>query len=697
MFLQLLKTFQVPTVPKIESTPTISDNPLDAPAAPLPGDVEEDREDEEMAGMDDAPKASGSPEKEDQPSSQQNNAAIDGQPAQTELSIANSARDHLIAQGKQSIILPSYSTWFDMHQIAPVEKKSLPEFFNSRNRSKTPAVYKDYRDFMINTYRLNPIEYLTVTACRRNLAGDVCAIMRVHAFLEQWGLINYQVPSPPDRPSRQSSNTSFQIDPETRPSAIGPPFTGHFRIQADTPRALQPFQPTFKPDLDRAGQIYHDKEISSNKRLNLSIGRNIYDQKSKEIPTDKSSETNGANATTKAIEDHEKESKKSIFCYSCGIDCTRMRYHYKKNNPSNTAGAPTKYVAYHLCPTCIQNHRMPQNHDIIDYVRQEDPNYSRIPDRDAPWSDKELLLLLEALEEDTDNWDKISDYVGTRTREECVVKFLQLEIEDKYLEVEPIYESFGLLDHQRIPFNQADNPVMSVVSFLAGMADPSVAAATAGRWVDETRRNLQRRLEGGMGGSESEIKNPNSVTATADDQKTTTSAPATAEEKGKAPEPTKPDPAPTTTAEAMDIDPSSSLTPPLAPTPTPTPTPTPAPLPTLALAASAARASSLASHEEREMTRLVSSAVNASLEKMELKMKQFAAMEALLQVERRELERGRRELFLEKVALRKRGEGVGMGERLGFERGDGGDGGRGGEVGGSGSGEGERGWRKFEM
>jgi len=654
--------------------------------------------------MDDAPKANGSPEKEDQSSSQPNNAAIDGQPAQTELSIANSARDHLIAQGKQSIILPSYSTWFDMHQIAPVEKKSLPEFFNSRNRSKTPAVYKDYRDFMINTFRLNPIEYLTVTACRRNLAGDVCAIMRVHAFLEQWGLINYQVPTPPAIPTNSSFNISLQIDPETRPSAIGPPFTGHFRIQADTPRALQPFQPTFKPELDRAGQIYHDKEISSNKRLNLSIGRNIYDQKSKEIPTDKTSETNGADTTTKAIEDHEKESRKSIFCYSCGIDCTRFRYHYKKNSPSTTAGAPTKYVEYHLCPSCMQNHRMPQNHDVIDYVKQEDPNYSRIPDRDAPWSDKELLLLLEALEEDTDNWDKISDYVGTRTREECVVKFLQLEIEDKYLEVEPIYESFGLLDQQRIPFNQADNPVMSVVSFLAGMADPSVAAATAGRWVDETRRNLQRRLEGGMGGAESEKSESKSQPVTADDQKNTSSATATAEDKSKAPETMKPDPTPTdpaSTAEAMDIDPSSStpthalaatLTPPQEPTPTPLPS---APLPTLALAASAARASSLASHEEREMTRLVSAAVNASLEKMELKMKQFAEMEALLQVERRELERGRRELFLERVALRKREQGVGVGgggERLGFERGDGG---KGGEEGGSG--EGERGWRKFEM
>lgn len=112
--------------------------------------------------------------------------------AQSKSALEAAANSHLIAQTHQ-IILPSYSTWFDMHTIHALEKKSLPEFFNTRNRSKTPAVYKDYRDFMINTYRLNPVEYLTVTACRRNLAGDVCAIMRVHAFLEQWGLINYQV------------------------------------------------------------------------------------------------------------------------------------------------------------------------------------------------------------------------------------------------------------------------------------------------------------------------------------------------------------------------------------------------------------------------------------------------------------------------------------------------------------------------
>lgn len=60
---------------------------------------------------------------------------------------------------------------------------------------------------------------------RRNLAGDVCAIMRVHAFLEQWGLINYQV------------------DAESRPTPMGPPPTSHFHVLSDTPSGLAPVNP----------------------------------------------------------------------------------------------------------------------------------------------------------------------------------------------------------------------------------------------------------------------------------------------------------------------------------------------------------------------------------------------------------------------------------------------------------------------
>jgi SWIRM domain len=177
------------------TVPAVSANPLDAPASPPPQDEPEgEPEDTEMGGTELDPKIEGESPEKDAGESQDvlAPAASEGQPAQSNSSLEATARSHLVAQ-THSIILPSYSTWFDMHQIHNLEKKSLPEFFNQRNRSKTPAVYKDYRDFMINTYRLNPVEYLTVTACRRNLAGDVCAIMRVHAFLEQWGLVNYQV------------------------------------------------------------------------------------------------------------------------------------------------------------------------------------------------------------------------------------------------------------------------------------------------------------------------------------------------------------------------------------------------------------------------------------------------------------------------------------------------------------------------
>jgi len=170
------------------ATPTApSDNPLDAPDAPRrEGDEVKDEEMGEAQGE-------VKPSQELALQGEDGAAAVtEEQVEKTKASIESSAREHLISQS-QAIILPSYSTWFDMHKINEAEKKALPEFFNNRNRSKTPAVYKDYRDFMINTYRLNPIEYLTVTACRRNLAGDVCAIMRVHSFLEQWGLINYQV------------------------------------------------------------------------------------------------------------------------------------------------------------------------------------------------------------------------------------------------------------------------------------------------------------------------------------------------------------------------------------------------------------------------------------------------------------------------------------------------------------------------
>ncbi|KAL8952838.1 MAG: hypothetical protein Q9222_001273 [Ikaeria aurantiellina] len=622
----------VPTSPTKQQSPTpapVSDNPLDAPEAPRPEVDDTIKEDQEMAGMEeDSQKPSGSPSKEE--SQQPTGDPSDGQIGQTKSALEASARSHLVQQ-TYSIILPSYSTWFDMHKIHDQERRALPEFFNHRNRSKTEAVYKDYRDFMINTYRLNPAEYLTVTACRRNLAGDVCSIMRVHAFLEQWGLINYQ------------------IDPETRPSASGPPFTGHFRIKADTPRGLQPFQPapgsqategqpleSTKQSLLRA---YREASPQSKADLNLEIRRNIYDQNGKDVTAGaKDKQTNGDEpapngvlSAESAIEETAKESKKAVYCYSCGIDCTRSRYHYARS-AATSAGVGGAKVKYDMCGDCFHHGRQPNAHQKWDFVKLEDEDYSSIPDRGKPWTDSELLRLLEALELFDDNWDSIADHVESRTREECVLKFLQLEIEDTYLENDGRdAQSYGPLDNGRLPFSRAENPVMTVVAFLAGMSDPNVAAAAAERSVQAIRESLHKRLESGMGGEgESADKGNKEKT----DMKT--------EDAMEVDDAVASSPKATDTNQvAVSSEPTSH-------------TQQQSTLETIALATSAARAGGLASIEEREMTRLVSSAVNTTLQKLELKLQQFSQMEAALQSERRELERGRQQLFLDRLAFRKR-------------------------------------------
>lgn len=154
-----------------------------------------------------------------------------------------------VTEQTHHIIIPSYSAWFDYNSIHEIEKRAMPEFFNSRNKSKTPEIYLAYRNFMVDTYRLNPTEYITSTACRRNLAGDVCAIMRVHAFLEQWGLINYQV------------------DTDSRPTAMGPPPTSHFHILSDTPSGLQPINPPKTPQPSAAKTLLDLDKPQETKKL----------------------------------------------------------------------------------------------------------------------------------------------------------------------------------------------------------------------------------------------------------------------------------------------------------------------------------------------------------------------------------------------------------------------------------------------
>ena len=329
-----------------------------------------------------------------------------------------------------------------------------------------------------------------------------------------------------------------------------------------------------------------------------------------------------AETAVKALEDAPKEPKKAIYCYTCGVDCTRVRFHKARSTKPVPGGASNTPSKFDVCPNCYKHGRFSADGASVDYVKLEDSSYSSVPDRDAPWTDTELLKLLEALETFDQDWTAIADYVDTRTKEECVLKFLQLDIEGKYIDGEDKVPGYSALNYGRIPIDNSDNPILSTVSFMAGMSNPEVTAAIAGKSVEQMRKALSKQHENGH-------REPST------------------KEKQSAQDKVKPE------SDAMEVD--------GAPSPKATEENQLAvladgqvPAETMVLAASAARAAGLASHEEREMTRLVSAATNTTLEKFELKLKQFSEMEAILQAERQEVERAQQQLFLDRLAFKKR-------------------------------------------
>jgi len=101
--------------------------------------------------------------------------------------------------------------------------------------------------------------------------------------------------------------------------------------------------------------------------------------------------------------------------------------------------------------------------------------------------------LLEGLEMYKDDWNKVCEHVGSRTQDECILKFLQLPIEDPYLEGN--VAASGSTAYADIPFSQSANPVMATVAFLASVVDPRVGSAAAKAALEEFSKTNENESE----------------------------------------------------------------------------------------------------------------------------------------------------------------------------------------------------------
>lgn len=337
----------------------------------------------------------------------------------------------------EKVTIPSCSVWFRIDSINPIEKRMLPEFFitSPTSVSKTPQVYLQYRNFMVQAYRQDPNTYLNATTCRRHLAGDACAILRVHEFLEHWGLINFQVP------------------PHARPLSAKP-VSQHFYTRTLGSGNIYPETLALEEQMQKPVSKTTLSSISSNCFLCSSDCSDVYYELSEEGKQKQIQQT--------ALSANAMPVRPGTFicdvCYRHG--------KFVSNATSNSSDPSTQLVP-------------------SDFIRRESAKLQEIE-----WTKEEtdqLVMLVSGAQGNCD-WDVIAASMKNKTRIACITHFLQLSLDQQESTTKTNSHPDVGLDSQ--------NQILPELALFASQVTPSVAAAAAQAAIDEMIRIHQGESKG---------------------------------------------------------------------------------------------------------------------------------------------------------------------------------------------------------
>lgn len=300
--------------------------------------------------------------------------------------------------------IPSYTSWFSWQSIHEVERLSLREFFDGSSITRTPRIYKEYRDFIITSYREDPTRRLSFTEVRKSLVGDISVLHKVFTFLEKWGLINFdpsnaETPAAMDAPAEEDKeDEKWRIRAEEgAPHGV--------RVVA-APHSLKPLAPVPSPVIIGDGGGGRGR------------GRDAVDSILKVSPMASYSDVYG--------ELVEQQKKENVICESCKEQCASGHYEYSKDASSN------------LCEKCFKSGNYDKNKLIDEFKLMDGANPK------ANWTEAETLLLLESVLKHGDDWDLVTQNVKAKSKLDCISKLIQLPFGD--LMLGSIHRKLNFLD-----------------------------------------------------------------------------------------------------------------------------------------------------------------------------------------------------------------------------------------------------------
>ncbi|KAF5187364.1 SWI/SNF complex subunit SWI3A [Thalictrum thalictroides] len=272
--------------------------------------------------------------------------------------------------------IPSYSSWFSWNEIHEKEKISLKEFFQGNSISKTPKIYKEYRDFIINKYREDPLRRLNFTEIRKSLIGDVNLIYKVFVFLDKWGLINFGAPKVIDSLTVLSQDEDKQrvVFEEGAPNGVKV-------VEIPNSSKVVTLPPQISVSCDRGGDVVENGFRLPPLASYSDVFRDLLRQS----------------------------------CAKCGEYGDFKRLQSSSNKKESIV----------TCSRCLKSEKNEED-KVVDNLKSKDSKAGSDNHEADSWTDAETLLLLEYVQSHGDDWDRVAENVRTKSKIECIAKLIQL-------------------------------------------------------------------------------------------------------------------------------------------------------------------------------------------------------------------------------------------------------------------------------
>ncbi|KAG2535628.1 SWI/SNF complex subunit SWI3D-like isoform X3 [Panicum virgatum] len=341
------------------------------------------------------------------------------------------------SRGASVHVVPTFAGWFSWKEIHPVEKQTLPSFFNGKSEKRTPEIYLAIRNSIMMKFHANPQLQLESKDLAELSFGEIDARQEVLEFLDHWGLINFH-PFPPA--GQEESKPEESQD------------NSHDEEKASLIEKLFKFEPVQSymmplPKKEDVGappplpSLFHDPVLLEDVVV----------------------------AAEPSVEYH---------CNSCSVDCSRKRYHCRTQ------------ADFDLCCDCYSEGKFDPGMAKTDFILMDSSEVSGASG--TSWTDEETLLLLEGLEIFGGKWAEIAEHVATKTKTQCMLHFLQMQIEDRFHDAEDI--------NQNIPGNTEQ------VTTEKGIAETSekMDAEDKAEGKDTADEKASEKLEGNCEGTKTE-------------------------------------------------------------------------------------------------------------------------------------------------------------------------------------------------